>query len=67
MLTLNSDTMMGAMANYVSDHRINKLVPMNANYGIFKTDINVDKKEKRKKYAEIALNNIKEYKEKIHE
>lgn len=66
MLSLNSDTMMGAMANYISDHRINKLVPMNANYGIFKTDINIDKKEKRKKYAEIALNNIRVFKEKIY-
>ena len=34
-LKLTDETMMGAMAAYISDERINKFVPMNANFGIF--------------------------------
>lgn len=65
IIELGSDTMMGAMANYISDSRISKLVPMNANFGIFISDIKVNKKEKRQMYAKIALENIKKYKEAI--
>ena len=34
-LKLTDETMIGAMAAYISDERINKFVPMNANFGIF--------------------------------
>lgn len=64
--TLNSDCMMGAMANYISDHHIEKLVPMNANFGIFKTQEPISKKEKRQMYVKIALDNINKLKEHIY-
>ena len=62
---LSSNTMMGAMASYISDHHISKLVPMNANYGIIKTDFNGDKKEKRKYIANKSLDIIQEYKKNL--
>ena len=65
IVELCSDTMMGAMANYISDHKIDKLVPMNANFGIFKCDAKVNKKDKRKEYARIAIDNINSYKERV--
>lgn len=65
IIDLGSDTMIGAMANYISDMTISKLVPMNANFGIFRADIVAKKKEKRKEYAKLALANIEKYKEEI--
>ena len=58
---LNSDTMIGAMANYISDTKIKKLEPMNANYGIFKCEYNGNKKDKKLYYANHSLSIIKEY------
>lgn len=60
---LSSETMMGAMANYISDYHITKLVPMNANYGIIKTDFNGKKKDKRDYIAGKAIEQVKEFKE----
>lgn len=62
---LSSETMMGAMANYISDYHISKLVPMNANYGIVKTDFNGKKKDKREYMALKAIKLVKEFKEAI--
>ena len=62
---LSSETMMGAMAEYISDKHISKLVPMNANYGIIKTDFNGNKKDKRTYIANKSLDIIKAYKEKL--
>lgn len=62
-LQLSSQTMMGAMANYISDSHISKLVPMNANYGIVKTDFNGKKKDKREYMANKAIKLVKEFKE----
>ena len=53
--------MMGAMANYISDKNINKLEPMNANFGIFKLEYNGKKDDKKKYYVEHSLDIIKEY------
>ena len=58
---LGPDTMMGAMANYISDPKIVKLEPMNANFGIFKLEYNGSKKDKKQFYVEHALAIIKEY------
>ena len=58
---LGPDTMMGAMANYISDKNINKLEPMNANFGIFKVEYNGKKDDKKKFYVEHSLSIIKEY------
>ena len=59
--SLNADTMMGAMAHYISDKNISKLEPMNANFGIFKCAYNGPKNEKKEFYSKTALDNIKEY------
>ena len=58
---LGADTMMGAMANYISDEHITKLEPMNANFGIFRLDYNGPKNEKKKYYVEHALKEVEEY------
>ena len=58
---LGPDTMMGAMVNYISDKSINKLEPMNANFGIFKCPYSGSKDEKKKYYVEHSLDIIKEY------
>ena len=58
---LGGDTMMGAMANYISDKNINKLEPMNANFGIFKLEYSGKKDDKKKYYVEHSLDIIKEY------
>ncbi|MCR5095697.1 MAG: methylenetetrahydrofolate--tRNA-(uracil(54)-C(5))-methyltransferase (FADH(2)-oxidizing) TrmFO [Erysipelotrichaceae bacterium] len=58
---LGSDTMMGAMANYISDEHIRKLEPMNANFGIFRLDYNGPKNDKKKYYVEHALKAVEEY------
>ncbi len=65
--SLKADTMMGAMAAYISDEHIEKLVPMNANFGIFKSEYQGGKKEKRNYYVEQSLKNIREYKESLCE
>jgi len=58
---LGPDTMMGAMANYISDTNIAKLEPMNANFGIFRMEYAGPKNEKKKAYTEHALQKVKEY------
>ena len=62
---LGADTMMGAMANYISDKHIEKLVPMNANFGIFQCDYSGPKSEKKQYYVEHALDIIKVYKHNV--
>lgn len=59
---LGADTMMGAMANYISDKNIDKLVPMNANFGIFRLDYQGNKKDKKAFYVKYALDKVIEYK-----
>ena len=59
---LGKDTMLGAMANYISDEHIDKLVPMNANYGLMVSDYKGKKDEKREYMANNSLNIIKVYK-----
>ena len=61
---LGFDTMIGAMANYISDKNIEKLVPMNANFGIFRLDYSGNKKDKKAFYVSHALEKIKSFKEK---
>ena len=62
---LGSDTMMGAMANYISDESIEKLVPMNANYGVFKLNYNGNKKDKKAYYADHAISEVKAFKSQL--
>lgn len=58
---LGSDTMIGAMANYISDRNIKKLEPMNANFGIFRCAYEGPKSEKKKFYVEHALKEVQDY------
>ena len=58
---LGPDTMMGAMANYISDRNIRKLEPMNANFGIFRLAYDGPKADKKKFYVEHALKEVEEY------
>ena len=62
---LGPDTMMGAMANYISDRNIKKLEPMNANFGIFRCEYSGKKNDKKKFYVEHALKKVKEYAEHV--
>ena len=59
---LKDETMIGAMANYISDPHITKLTPMNANFGIMKSDFTGPKKEKREYMANKALDIVDKYK-----
>ena len=63
---LGADTMMGAMSHYISDSHITKLVPMNANFGIFRCTFTGNKKEARKYFVEHSLEEVRKYKEKLH-
>ena len=58
---LGPDTMIGAMANYISDPNIVKLEPMNANFGIFRCEYRGEKSQKKKAYAEHAKEKVREY------
>jgi len=63
--SLESDTIMGSLANYISDEHIEKLVPMNANFGLFKCEFNGNKKDKKDYYVKHALDKIKEYRDNL--
>ena len=62
---LSNQSMMGAMSEYISDSHITKLTPMNATFGILKTDFVGDKKAKKEYMVNKAINLVKEFKEKI--
>ncbi|MBR4461799.1 MAG: methylenetetrahydrofolate--tRNA-(uracil(54)-C(5))-methyltransferase (FADH(2)-oxidizing) TrmFO [Erysipelotrichaceae bacterium] len=58
---LGPDTMMGAMAAYISDPNIRTLQPMNANFGIFKCPYDGDKAHKKAYFVSHALDKVREY------
>lgn len=58
---LSNQTMMGALAEYISDKHITKLNPMNATFGILKTDFVGDKKAKKEYMVNKALKLVDEY------
>ena len=62
---LGSDTMIGAMANYISDRNIRQLEPMNANFGIFRCAYEGKKADKKKFYVDHALKAVREYAENV--
>ncbi len=63
---LSRSTMMGAMANYISNPSIDKLVPMNANFGIFESDYSGPKNGKKEYYVSHSLQEVKAYNEKVN-
>ncbi len=58
---LGPDTMMGAMAHYISDQSISNLQPMNANFGIFRMEYEGPKNDRKKAYVEHALKKVEEF------
>lgn len=58
---LGPDTMMGAMAHYISDQSISSLQPMNANFGIFRMEYEGPKNDRKKAYVEHALKKVEEF------
>lgn len=61
-----SHTMIGSMSEYISNPNLEKLVPMNANYGIFKTDVVVNKNQRKEEFLKLSDEAIEKYLEKIN-
>lgn len=66
MTALGKDTIIGSMAAYIANEALDKLIPMNANFGIFQTSEAINKKQKRQEYAKISLRKIEEYKTQLN-
>jgi len=64
----SENTMIGAMASYISDEKIKKFQPMNANFGLVPPLGRKvrSKKERNLAYAERALSEIEDVKQKIN-
>lgn len=60
---LSASTMMGAMALYISNPSIEKLVPMNANFGIFECQDSYNKQNKKEVFINASAKEINAYKE----
>lgn len=62
-LILPTDTMIGALAGYISDKYVEKFQPMGANFGVLPTLENRprDKQERGKAYSDRALKSLEEY------
>ena len=56
----SSSTMIGALANYISNPLVENFQPMNANFGLV-TEIKVSKKIKKQRLSERALSEIASY------
>ena len=67
IVSLSRATMIGAMASYVSNPATGKLVPMNANFGIFQDPADVPAKEKKHIRVERALQEVRNYRERLAE
>lgn len=64
---LNKETMISSMALYISNQSIEKLMPMNANYGIFNFDCEVTKSNKKDYCLLKSTEAIKKYLEVLDE
>ncbi len=62
MLSLPKESMLGGLINHVSE-KDGEFQPMSENFGFISVGKIRNKKEKRKKQAEIAINNIKQWRE----
>ncbi len=64
LLNLKNDTMIGALANYISSANPDNFQPMNINFGIVKANAEYKKRERREMLAKQALDiiaNLKDY------
>ncbi len=67
-VTFSSETMIGAMAAYISDPSVKNFAPMNANFGLIAPlgyRVKGKKKEKNMAYAERALSEVRQNNEKM--
>lgn len=65
LLNLENDTMIGALAHYISTANPDNFQPMNINYGLVRANEDYLKKERRDKIAEQALGIIKSLSENV--
>ena len=68
----DSETVIGSMANYISDSKLKQFVPMNANFGLVtpypgKFKGKDKKKQKNSAIADRALTKIEVFADKINE
>lgn len=66
IIKIPSSTMIGSMSEYISNDKIDKLTPMNANFGIFKVEKLINHKEKREEYYKLSMENIEKYLEELN-
>lgn len=67
IVPLDKETMTASMAMYISNESIEKLMPMNANYGIFNFDNVVSKNNKKEYCLTKSTEGIKKYLEVLSE
>lgn len=67
-LILPADTMIGALAGYISDPSVSRFQPMGANFGVLPELINRprDKKERAAAYSARALSSLENYLNEAH-
>ena len=63
LMDLPNTTMIGAMANYITNADPKNFQPMNANFGIMRLNIETDKRSRKEAYGNQALSIIKPYSE----
>lgn len=61
LMELPNTTMIGAMANYITNADPKNFQPMNANFGIMRLNIETDKKSRKEAYGNQALSIIEPY------
>ena len=60
-MSLPNTTMIGAMANYITNANPVNFQPMNANFGIMRLMVDTDKKSRKEAYGQQALTVLKPY------
>ncbi len=65
LLNLDNSTMIGALANYISNADPENFQPMNVNHGLIKFSFKASKRIRREKTAELALSIIKQLSENV--
>lgn len=61
VVKLSSATMMGAMASYISNPATDKLVPMNANFGLISELTNINKRDRKVLRIQRALEEVEKF------
>ncbi|MDD2591475.1 MAG: methylenetetrahydrofolate--tRNA-(uracil(54)-C(5))-methyltransferase (FADH(2)-oxidizing) TrmFO [Erysipelotrichaceae bacterium] len=61
LFVLPNTTMLGAMANYITNADPSNFQPMNANFGIMRLLVDTDKRSRKEAYANQSLSILKDY------